>query len=204
MKKVLFIKIILLQLFLSIAFSGYCQQDSINNSYLNLAVFKVGYHDHILKCGSFHYYNLCPNCSIDSIPFDVVFIQAKDFSYITFRIQNTFDTVFYARIVWFGTGGIYYPLIDYPCSMVSPYTPTNTHVQKPTHIDYFGWDGGKVHNNSVFQQRADSAWQGIDSLLITNLFSNVDYKVGIFEYFRSTGGATANGDWIIFLYFNPI
>jgi len=201
---------ILLQLFLTISILGICQKDSINDSYLNLALLKVGYHNHHFKCGVFNYYNNCPNCSNDTLPFNAGIVngKGKDFYKLIFKIQNTNDTIFNALFVWMGSGCIIYPFVndcyDTTCYSPSPFIPTTNHVPKPSYIDYFNPGGGKVINDTIFKQRADSAWYAIDSLLVTNLFSSYDFKVGIFEYDRSSGGTNGNPDWIVFLYYNDI
>jgi hypothetical protein len=200
---------LLFQLFLTISLPSFCQQDSINDNYLNLAVLKVGYYDHTLKCAAINYYNLCTNCSNDTLPFNVELASQKDFDRITFTIQNNNDTVFDALMVWFGSGCIYYPIndcYDTTCFLTSPYIPTNSHVQKPSYIDYFSWEGKKVTQNPSFIQNANYAWYAIDSLLITNQFSEYDFKVGIFEFERSemAGNGIYAPNWIVFLYYNPI
>lgn len=164
---------------------------------------KLGFYNHNLRCTAFNYYNICTTCTNDSLPFNVA---KKDFEFITFRIQNTNDTVFNALMVWMGTGCIYYPFNDcfdtLACYHTTPFTPTTNHVQKPDTIDYFNAGGGKT-NDSTFIIHADSAWYAIDSLLVTNQFAAYDFKVGIFSYYRSTGGYNTPPDWIVFLYYNP-
>jgi|GEM_PF-7095744 len=154
-------KILTLHLFLTIPLFIFCQQDSINDNYLNVAVLKLGYHIHTLKCASLNYYNLCPNCAADTLPFDIVHSGLGDFDTTTFRIQNNNDTVFEGVTVWFGTGCLFYPItdcFDTTCFLSPPFNYISNHVQKPSHIDYFSWQGNKVITDSTFIHRADSAW----------------------------------------------
>jgi hypothetical protein len=117
-------------------------------------------------------------------------------------IQNTLDTVLYATIIWMGTGQIYHP-IDF--SLTYPFNKINHKVDKPDLIEYYNFYGEKVYYDSIFIKSADSAWNQIDSLEITRLFADQDYKVGIYLYPPTVGMFNPYvAKWIVFLYFNDL
>ena len=156
----------------------------IKDEYLNFATLIVDYDTYNFEGGNLSYYQICNSCTNDSLPFDIVFNPPGDFGDITYRIQTTFDTVFFGTIVWAGTGQMYYPNnfdLNYP------FNTSDTLIEKPINIEYFGINGTKVNDDTSFIQKADSAWDKIDSLEITKLFAEKNYKAGIFLYAPTVG-----------------
>ncbi len=199
-------------LFLSLAISGFTQYNkslSLNinisdtiliSDYVNFATLVVDYDTYEYEGGNISYYEHCEDCTNDSIPFQILVNYPGDFGNITYRIQNTVDTVFFASIIWMGTGQIYHPE---SFSSSYPFNKINNQVEKPGNIEYYDKYGSKVYADSAFIQSADSAWGKIDSLRITKLFSENNYKVGIYLYPPSDGVFNPmTAKWIIFLYLN--
>ncbi len=172
----------------------------IKDEYLNFATLIVDYDTYNFEGGNLSYYQICNSCTNDSLPFDIVFNPPGDFGDITYRIQTTFDTVFFGTIVWAGTGQMYYPNnfdLNYP------FNTSDTLIEKPINIEYFGINGTKVNDDTSFIQKADSAWDKIDSLEITKLFAEKNYKAGIFLYAPTVGMFDPYAaKWIVFLYYN--
>ncbi len=169
-----------------------------SSDHLNFACLVVDYDSYEFEGGNLAYYQQCENCTEDSIPFQILVNYPMDFGNITYRVQNTLDTVFFATIIWMGTGQIYHPdefNMSYPFSII------NNQVEKPGNIEYYDKYGSKVYTDSAFIQSADSAWEKIDSLGITKLFSDHNYKVGIYLYPPSVGMFNPEtAKWIIFFY----
>jgi len=62
---------------------------------------------------------------------------------------------------------------------------------------------GKHTNDAALILKADSAWNAISSLNITNKFSEVPYKAGIYFYPPTQGTIDPNkAKWIVFLYYS--
>ena len=170
------------------------------SDYLNFATLIVDYDTYDFEGGNLSYYQHCNNCTADSIPFEILINYPMDFGDITFRIQNTLDTIFFATIIWMGTGQIYHP--D-DCNLSYPFNTINNQVEKPDNIEYYDIYGSKVYTDSAFIHSADFAWEKIDSLEITKLFSENNYKVGIYLYPPSVGVFNpTTAKWIIFFYLN--
>ncbi|MEI7504493.1 MAG: hypothetical protein WCJ61_14535, partial [Paludibacter sp.] len=166
---------------------------------LNLCVLIVDYKTYKFEGGDLNYYTV--NTSKDSLPFIIDYVPPGDFGSITFKLNKTFDTVFRASIIWAGTGNISFPK---KFSLSNPFNLLNKKVIKPN-IEYFGMEGKKVYDDTLFIHQADSAWSSINSLEITNKFSEVDFKVGIYLYPPSEGAFIPDkAKWIIFLYYNGI
>ncbi|MCD4729775.1 MAG: hypothetical protein K8R74_04180, partial [Bacteroidales bacterium] len=172
----------------------------LNSDYLNFVTLIVDYDTYEFEGGNLSYYQHCNNCTEDSIPFEILVNYPGDFGNITYRIQNTLDTMFFASIIWMGTGQIYHPE-NY--SFDFPFNTINNKVEKPDNIEYYDKYGSKVYTDSTFIQSADAAWYKIDSLEITKLFSENNCKVGIYLYPPSVGVFNpATAKWIIFFYLN--
>lgn len=165
---------------------------------LNFVTLVVDYDTFEFEGGNISYYEPCNNCTEDSIPFEVLVNYPGDFGDITFSIQNTLETAFFATIIWMGTGEIYHPE---SFSATYPFNNIGNKVEKPDNIEYYDKYGTKVYNDSSFINSADSAWYKIDSLEITKLFSENNYKAAIFLYPPSVGIFSPEAaKWIIFFY----
>ena len=177
----------------------YALNDTILNSdYLNFVTLIIDYDTYEFEGGNISYYQHCNNCTEDSIPFEILVNYPGDFGNITYRIQNTLDTMLFASIIWMGTGQIYHPE-DF--SFTFPFNTINNKVEKPDNIEYYDKYGSKVYTDSTFIESADAAWYIIDSLEITKLFSGNNYKVGIYLYPPSVGVFNpAAAKWVIFFY----
>lgn len=165
---------------------------------LNFVTLIVDYDTFEFEGGNISYYERCNNCSEDSIPFQVLVNYPGDFGSITYNIQNTFETVYHATIIWMGTGQIYHPE---SFGSTYPFNTISNKVGKPDDIEYYDKYGTKIYNDSSFIKSADSAWYRIDSLEITKLFSENNYKAAIYLYPPSVGVfSPAAAKWIIFFY----
>ncbi|MFW6019461.1 MAG: T9SS type A sorting domain-containing protein [Bacteroidales bacterium] len=189
------ITVLLITVFISL--NIYSQSDTtIKEGYVNIATLKVDYNSYDFIGGDISYYS-CPNCADDSIPFTINYHQPCDFGGITFKLSSLQDTVFDATIIWMGTGQIYQP--D-GFSTKPPFTNTNSNVNKPKDLRYINADGSPATDTN-FINKADSAWNAIDSLEITNLFAEKDYKAAIYLYPPAVGAFNPDvAKWIVFLY----
>lgn len=173
---------------------------NLSQDHLNFVTLVVDYDTYEFEGGDLSYYQKCDNCTDDSIPFQILVNYPGDFGDIIFGIQNTMDTIFFASIIWMGYGQIYHPdnyHFDYP------FNPINNQVPKPNVIEYYDMYGSKIYDDPTFIQSADLAWHKIDSLAITHLFSETNYKVGIYLYPPTVGGFDPLvAKWVIFFYLN--
>jgi hypothetical protein len=172
----------------------------LKSNSLNFATLIVDYDTWDFEGGNLSYYQQCENCTEDSIPFEILVSYPGDFGSITYKIQYTLETVFYASIIWMGSGQIYHPE---NFTLSYPFNTTNHLVEKPGHIEYYDKYGTKVYSDSAFIKAADTAWQKIESLTITRLFSENNYKVGLYLYPPYVGIFSPEAaKWIIFFYLN--
>ncbi len=186
-------------LFLLISLNGFSQGDIIIRlDYINLAVLVVDYDTYQYEGGNMAYYT-CPDCTNDSLPFAIDYNEPGDFGDIAFKLSPTDDTVFFASIIWMGHGQIYHPDTF---TTDSPFTYYEYPVESTPDIQYYHMDGQTLEDENLIAQ-ADSAWNIIDSLEITNYFADYEYSAGIYLYPPAVGAFDpAAAKWIIFLYYN--
>jgi hypothetical protein len=193
--------IILLAMMIISPLCGICQYDTLlKPQFINLATLVVDFDSYQFEGGTFSYYKKCIDCSNDSLPFVVDFHAPGDFGGITFKIASTFDTIFNGSIMWMGAGKIYYPDSFY---IGYPFTLTDSIAENGT-TEYFDWDGSKISIEDTFLiPLADSAWESVNKIEISNIFSEKNYRKGIFLYAPSVGAFDPSlAKWIIFLYYN--
>jgi hypothetical protein len=180
-----------------ITINSYCQNDAIiKKGYVNIATLIVDYDTYNFEGGDISYYS-CSDCPIDSIPFTIDYDSPGDFGGVTFKLSELQDTVFSATIIWMGTGQIYYPN---EFSMQGSFLDTNKVTNKPNDLRYIDTDGNAI-TDAYLLNKADSAWNAIDSLKITELFAENRFKSAIYLYPPSVGAFDPNvAKWIIFLY----
>lgn len=170
----------------------------IKSDSLNLCILKLDFLTYKFEGGNISYYKKCKYS--DTLPFKIDYKSPGDFGGITFKIKETSDTFFDATIIWMGRGIIKYPKTF---RLNAPFNLIKQIVPKPVNIEYFDWIGQKVKNDILFIKQADSAWEAIKSLNITNEFAKAGFKVGIYLYTPSVGAVDPTvAKWIIFLYHN--
>lgn len=197
MKRTLFILNVLAYLALATTLNS--QVLPITPDSLNLAVLVVDYDSYIFEGGNMSYYEKC-TCSPDSLPFVPLYIPPGDFGSMAFALSHTGDTIFDATIVWMGMGGILYPS---EFSMQWPFQYQDLTMIQPQ-LEYFDLTGQKT-NDPVFMQKADSAWDAVDSLIITSFFADYNYKAGIYMYPPTVGMFDPTvAKWIVFLYYSEV
>jgi len=176
---------------------GFAQTGSLfKKDSLNLCLLKLDFLTYNFEGGNISHYNKCGH--EDTLPFTIDFEYPLDFGGITFKTRTKLDVIFDATIVWAGRGKINYPT---NFTFNSPFDTISKKVPKPKNLEYFNWDGSKIYDDTVFIKHADSAWDAISSLEITNKFSELDYKMGIYTYPPSVGLFNPwVAKWIIFLY----
>ncbi len=168
----------------------------IRPDYANIATLIVDFDTYGFEGGNIAYYT-CPECTNDSIPLVVDYHPPGDFGQITFTLASTSDTIFDATIIWMGTGQI-----DYPEEFITidPFSFESTPVVKPSDIMYLDMEGN-ISDDPWITEKADSAWDVVDSLVITRYFSEYNYKVAIYLYPPSVGAFDPQAaKWIVFLY----
>ncbi|MCF8331281.1 MAG: T9SS type A sorting domain-containing protein [Bacteroidales bacterium] len=180
-----------------VSLNSFCQNDTIiKEGYVTIAILKVDYNSYDFNGGSISYYS-CLNCPVDSIPFTIDYYPPGDFGGVSFKLSSLQDTVFDATIIWMGTGQIYQPG---NFSLQAPFTNTNSAINKPHDLRYINTDGSAVSDTN-FINKADSAWNTIDSLEITKLFAQSGFKAAIYLYPPTVGMFNPYvAKWIIFLY----
>jgi hypothetical protein len=193
------IKLLLLLFGFLVQLNSYSQNDTIiKNGYISMATLMVNYSTHAFDGGDIAYYS-CPSCAIDSIPFVIDYVAPGDFGGVSFKLSPSQDTVFHATIIWMGTGQIYYPA---SFSTLAPFANNNVLTNKPSDLRYIDTNGSEITETSLIN-KADSAWNAIDSLEITGLFADKGFKSAIYLYPPRVGMFDPNvAKWIIFLYHN--
>lgn len=178
--------------------NSYSQNDTIIKSgFVNLAILIVDYDTYEFEGGNLSYYS-CIDCNNDSLPFLIDYKPPGDFGDITFKLIPTLDTIFTGTIIWMGIGQINYP-VNY--SLDYPFNSTSDISLKPNDITYFD-KNGQISNDTNFIQKADSVWNIIDTLTITNYYSEHNFKVGIYLYPPVVGAFNPIvAKWIVFLYY---
>jgi len=201
-------KIFLLGLFFS-SQALYCQGANtgipktdtiIKNDSMNLAIFVVDFLTYQFEKVNISYYSKCNNyCEADSLPFSMYFDSWWDNAHVYFHYKFDNSLLFRASIHWMGTGGIEYPSSFTPAANF-PYV-SNT-VPLPADAEYYNTTiAGNYCSWQAYRQRAQMAWHAIDSLELTNIFANEQFRVGLYGYSRTEGEFDPNNaDWIIFLY----
>lgn len=163
---------------------------------MSLAILLVDYETYEFEGGLISHYEPCHSCDKDSIPFLIDLEPPLDFGSIIFKYAHTGDTLFYATIIWSGSGKIIFP-----DTLLSPHHFENKQnaASDPISFEYFNLLA--VMPDSVFQARADSAWNIVRYLETTVEFSRYPYRVGIYLYTPAVGGFDPDAaKWIIFLY----
>jgi len=180
-----------------VSLNSYCQNNTIiKDGYVSIATLIVDYDTYNFEGGDISYY-LCQNCPIDSIPFTIDYDTPLDFGQVTFKLSSLQDTIFNATIIWMGFGQIYYPS---QFNIQSPFIDTNLITNKPYDLRYIDTEGDEIVE-SYFLDKADSAWNAIDSLKISKLFAENGFKAAIYLYPPMVGTFNPNiAKWIIFLY----
>lgn len=169
----------------------------IKDGKVNIATLKVDYETYEFEGGHIEHYN-CSNCPKDNMPFTVNYQPPGDFGRIIFRLSPTLDTVFDGTIIWLGQGKITHPNAF---NTQSPFKDTTTQVKQPNNLRYLKKGYQVMTNDSLFQSKADSAWQAIDSLAITNRFRTEGFRAGAYLYTPAVGAFDPGpAKWIIFLY----
>jgi hypothetical protein len=172
----------------------------IKEDYMNLAILVLDFLTYEFLEGSVDYYPLCDSCDLDSLPFIVEFMSPMDYGEILFKYSYNSDTLFYASIWWAGTGQVLYPEEFIPSSEFGYQEET---IVLPGHEQYFDfWLTPNGYSWQEFIEKADSAWEAIDSLQITKEFSEYSFRVGIYAYTPVVGLFDPTyAKWIIFLYY---
>ena len=175
--------------------SSYIKEDS-----MNLATLVLDFLSFEFLEGTVNYYPLCDSCDLDSLPFFIEFMNPMDYGEILFKYSYNSDTLFYASIWWAGTGQIFYPE-EFSPSIEFSYQEDV--VVLPIHSQYYDyWLTPQGYSWQEFIEKADSAWRAIDSLQITNEFSEYSFRVGIYAYTPVLGMFDPTyAKWIIFLYY---
>lgn len=172
----------------------------IRQDSMNMAIVIVDFLTYRFESANISHYARCDNhCDRDSLPITMYFDNLWDFATVYFYYQYNGDLLFKGGTYWMGCGQIEYPAIFTP-SQFFPYT--SDPVPLPVDAKYFyATIAGSYCTWEEYVQRADSAWQAINSLELTNIFASTSFRAGFFAYSRTEGMFDpSNADWIIFLY----
>lgn len=164
----------------------------------NFAFLKVDFNNYDFEGGYFTKFDYHPEYDTADIPFSIIYNPPIDSGDILFSYSATDDTIFAASIWWAGQGQILFPDSMDDASL---FIYDSTILVHPFTIEYFNYVD--EIEDSVFRQKADSAWLSVKKLLILNSFNEPGsvFRIGLFLYAPSVG--TFNPDvakWIIFLY----
>jgi hypothetical protein len=182
--------------FLLVVAGSVCAQSSwqLKNDSMNLGILVSDYQTYTFEKGNFSTHQPCDNEDKDSLPFIINYIPPGDFGQISFLYSKNLDTLFNATIIWMGMGKINFPLEFLPADS---FKTQQTNLSVPVSIKYFEF-GTPI---SLFQEKADSAWNAVKSLQVVKDFSQEPYRVGIYLYPPSVGAFDPSvAKWIIFLY----
>jgi hypothetical protein len=164
----------------------------------NFAFLKVDFNTYDFEGGYFTKFAYQPGYDITGIPFSIVYNPPIDTGDILFAYSATDDTIFFASIWWAGQGEILFPdSID----DASLFTYDSTLLVLPFAIEYYNYVG--EIEDSVFHQKADSAWLSVKKLLILDSFDELGsvFRIGLYLYAPSVGAFNPDvAKWIIFLY----
>lgn len=183
-------------IFLTIGIDSVLAQSSwqLKNDSMNLGILVSDYQKYTFEKGHFSIHQPCDNEDMDTLPFIVKYAPPLDFGRISFLYSKNLDTLFDATIVWMGMGKIEFPLEYLPADS---FKIQLTNVTAPVSYQYFQL----FSPDSLFQKKADSAWNAVKSLQVVKDFSLHPYRVGIYLYPPSVGAFVPSvAKWIIFLY----
>jgi hypothetical protein len=166
---------------------------------MNLAILVVDFTTYKFEKGTVVYYPICRDCDRDSLPFKIDYKQPGDFGEIKFSYTETGQTLFYATIIWDGTGSIIYPA---EFIKADQFGYQDQPVEKPEKAQYFDRTlTPYIYSVEKYRAMADSAWQSVDSLEIVREFTSGAMRVGFYAWPPSVGMFCPTcAKWIIFLY----
>jgi hypothetical protein len=183
------------------AFSQFPKTDTIiKEDSMNLAIFIVDFMTYQFESVNISYYTKCNNyCESDSLPILMYFDSWWDDATVYFYYKFDSSLLFKAGIHWMGTGQIEYPT-NFVSSQNFPYV--SNPIPLPEDAEYYNTTiVGNYCTLEEYKQRAQIAWHSIDSLELTNIFAEKQFRVGLYGYSRTEGLFNPyNADWIIFLY----
>lgn len=183
------------------AFSQYPKTDTIiKEDSMNLAIFIVDFMTYQFESVNISYYSKCNNyCDADSLPFLMYFDSWWDYAHVYFHYKYDSSLLFRGTIIWMGMGNIEYPT-NFAPSQNFPYV--SNAIALPDNAEYYNTTiVGNYCTWPEYKERAQIAWHAIDSLEITNIFAEKQFRVGLYGYSRTEGEFNPdNADWIIFLY----
>lgn len=161
---------------------------------MNLGILVSDYQTYTFEKGNFSTHQPCDNEDADSLPFIIDYVEPLDFGQITFLYSKNVDTLFHATTIWIGQGEITFPTDFLPADSFKTH---QTNMTAPVSFQYFDID----ITDSLFQKKADSAWNAVKSLQVVKDFSQHPYRVGVYIYSPSVGPSQPSvTKWIIFLY----
>jgi len=188
-------------LFCQNVFSQFPQTDTIiKEDSMNLAIFIVDFMTYQFESANISYYSKCNNyCDADSLPFSMYFDSWWDYAHVYFHYQYDSSLLFQGSIIWMGFGNISYPTNFIPAQN---FQYLSNAVSLPANTEYYNTTiAGNYCTWEEYKQRAQIAWHSIDSLELTNIFADKQFRVGLYGYSRTEGLFNPyNADWIIFLY----
>jgi hypothetical protein len=164
----------------------------------NFAFLKVDFNTYEFEGGYFTKFDYHTGYDIAGIPFTIIYNPPIDFGNILFAYSATNDTIFAADIWWMGQGQITFPdSID----EASLFTYDSTILIHPFTISYINYLD--EIEDSLFRQKADSAWLSVKKLLILDRFNEQGniFRVGLYLYAPAVGEFRPEvAKWIVFLY----
>lgn len=182
-------------------FAAIGQNDTIiKKGFVNFATLILDFETYEFEGGNMAYYE-CADCDNQSIPFLIDYQSPGDFGGITFHLEPTMDVLFDATIIWAGTGQIDYPTVF---DFMPPFNYNETPISEPVDILYLDADGEELDDEYLLM-KVQSVWDAVDSLQITNLFAEKDYKAVIYFYPPTVGAVNPKvAKWIVFLYYSDM
>jgi hypothetical protein len=199
-------------LFCLLPVSSFGQNGWLNNDSLNIVTLIVDYQNYNFEGGNISYYD-CLECESDSLPIQILYDLPIDNGSVTLSLDPTNEDVFYGTINWMSSGYIHQPSIF---SINEPFINLSSTVSIPENFLYIDLNkleynetqfrSGHIYdlvtNEQSFTQKADSAWNAINSLKITHEIEDKNYIAYVFLYTPADGPIDySKAKWVIQLYY---
>jgi len=138
----------------------------------------------------------CESCTGDTIPVDKLYQPPVDFGYVGYKYKA--DTLFFATIIWMGTGEI-----SIPATMMEAekFDQDKSVSNDPLSVEYYH-DGYLIEAES-YASVVGPIWETARKIDLTSAFSQGDYRIAYYLYPPTVGTFDpSKAKWVLFLYAN--
>ncbi len=193
--------IIIVTLLAGISLSGQRSWDLPDDS-TSIGIFIYDFLTSEFEGGQIQNYPICGSYDSSGVPLIFTYQPPVDFGWDMFSYPCTEDTVFFATIVWMGTGSIsipeyFFPPDSFPNSDQTPNQATSSYN--------FEADQWPVEAFPDIELRADSIWRDLSKRTIIDQFAEYPFHVMTYLYTPTVGSTDFNvAKWVVFVYRNPV